>query len=90
LLNKYNSDLQLYSAYTTQEDQRKSQFWAEFFGALAAGLSNSSSGIPVYDADECVGPIIMGECKGTIVPKSAYRKRCYGEMLNGRCTGPMF
>jgi hypothetical protein len=51
---------------------------------------DNSGGIPVYDADECIGPIIMGECKGSILPKKAYHKKCYGKMLNGRCTGPMF
>lgn len=50
----------------------------------------ASFGQPVYSAGECVGPIIMGECHGAIIPQSAYHQTCYGEMLNGACTGPMF
>lgn len=49
-----------------------------------------SSGQPVYSADECIGPVINGECHGQILPKPGYRPRCYGQMLNGVCTGPMF
>ena len=44
----------------------------------------------VYDASECTGPVIMGECHGGIIPKSAHHPTCHGEMLNGQCTGPMF
>lgn len=44
----------------------------------------------VYDADECIGPIVAGRCQGTILPKKSYHPKCHGEMLNGRCTGPMF
>ncbi len=52
-------------------------------------LSNYG-GTTVYSEDECIGPVIMGKCHGSIVPKSAYHKKCYGQMLNGQCTGPMF
>ncbi len=51
---------------------------------------NNTYGTTVYSRDECIGPVIMGECKGTIVPKGGYHKKCYGQMLNGQCTGPMF
>jgi len=47
-------------------------------------------GIPVYKADECVGPIVNGVCHGGVIPKSAWQTKCYGQMLNGECTGPMF
>ena len=50
----------------------------------------TSDGQTVYSADECIGPVIMGECHGSILPKSAYHPTCYGTMLNGQCTGPMF
>lgn len=50
----------------------------------------SVGGIPVYRADECTGPVINGECHGSIIPKSAVPQRCYGTMLNGQCTGPQF
>lgn len=52
--------------------------------------SVDSAGQPVYSPNECTGPIVMGVCNGQIVPQSAYHARCYGEMLNGVCTGPMF
>jgi hypothetical protein len=44
----------------------------------------------VYDPSECIGPVIMGRCQGTIVPNKAYHPTCYGVWLNGTCTGPMF
>jgi hypothetical protein len=44
----------------------------------------------VYDGSECIGPVIMGRCEGTILPKKAYHPTCYGTWLNGKCTGPMF
>ena len=44
----------------------------------------------VYRRSECIGPVIMGECKGTILPDSPYHPTCHGTMLNGICTGPMF
>lgn len=44
----------------------------------------------VYDADECVGPVIMGRCRGSILPKKARHPICHGVWLNGRCTGPVF
>jgi hypothetical protein len=44
----------------------------------------------VYSPDECIGAIVNGVCHGSILPKSAYHRTCYGEMLNGQCTGPMF
>ena len=44
----------------------------------------------VYDPDECIGPVILGECKGTVLPNKAYHPTCHGQWLNGQCTGPMF
>jgi hypothetical protein len=48
------------------------------------------NGRKVYDASECIGPVIMGECKGSILPDKAYHPTCHGEWINGQCTGPMF
>ena len=45
-------------------------------------------GTAVYSAGQCIGPVIMGVCQGSIVGVPA--ARCYGTMLNGQCTGPMF
>ena len=47
-------------------------------------------GQKVYSADECIGAVVNSVCHGTILPKGGYHKTCYGEMLFGRCTGPMF
>ena len=44
----------------------------------------------VYDAGECIGPVIMGRCRGTILPNKSYHPTCYGEWIGGRCTGPLF
>lgn len=46
-------------------------------------------GTPVYPKSACIGPVVNGVCQGTIQPTDPKPKRCYGEMLNGRCTGPM-
>jgi len=51
---------------------------------------SSGGGIPVYTPDECVGAVVAGKCHGSITPKKAYRKKCYGQMVHGKCTGPMF
>lgn len=48
-----------------------------------------SQGVPVYRSDECAGTIVAGVCHGTVIPKQAYRPRCYGQMLNGVCTGTL-
>jgi len=48
------------------------------------------SGQTVYDASECTGPVINGRCHGSILPNKAVHKKCYGTMLFGKCTGPMF
>lgn len=47
-------------------------------------------GQKVYKADECIGPVIMGKCEGSILDKGGYHPTCHGEWLNGQCTGPMF
>lgn len=44
----------------------------------------------VYSEDECIGPVIMGRCHGSILPNMAYHPTCHGTWLNGQCTGPMF
>lgn len=47
-------------------------------------------GTPVYPASDCIGPVIMGICHGSILPSQAVPQRCYGTMLNGSCIGPQF
>lgn len=64
--------------------------------AGAAQYSNSHSlgeavmDNKVYSADECIGPVIMGRCHGSVIDKGGYHPTCHGEWLNGHCTGPMF
>lgn len=52
--------------------------------------SDALPGIPMYPASSCIGPVIMGECKGTILNPGPAPKRCYGTVLNGKCIGPEF
>jgi hypothetical protein len=48
-------------------------------------------GQTVYSQRECIGAVVMGECHGSILPDySRPHPTCYGQMLNGTCTGPMF
>ncbi|SRR5579883_2413936 len=47
-------------------------------------------GATVYGPGECVGPVIMGECHGAIVPQAGYHRTCHGAWMNGQCAGPMF
>jgi len=54
------------------------------------GGSVYSQGQPVYSPDECTGTVVAGVCHGQILPQAAYHPQCYGQMLNGVCTGPMF
>jgi len=51
---------------------------------------NAGGGQTVYSPSECIGPIVMGVCHGAILPHSATHPTCYGQMINGICTGPMF
>lgn len=53
-------------------------------------IRKNNHGTTVYSPEECIGPLIMGECKESILPKGGYHKTCYGQMLNGQCIGPMF
>lgn len=46
-------------------------------------------GTPVYQASECIGAVVAGVCHGSVVPDGV-PQRCYGQMINGQCTGPQF
>ena len=50
----------------------------------------SKPGTPVYPKSSCIGAVVNGVCHGEIGGVHPNPKRCYGDMLNGRCTGPMF
>jgi hypothetical protein len=48
-------------------------------------------GQSVYSRQECIGAVVNGQCYGSILPDySRPHATCYGHMLNGICTGPMF
>lgn len=48
-------------------------------------------GQTVYSQRECIGAVVMGQCHGSILPDySRPHPTCYGQMLNGMCTGPLF
>ena len=55
-----------------------------------ATIQDFSAGQTVYSSRECIGAVVMGVCHGAILPQSANHPTCYGQMLNGICTGPMF
>jgi hypothetical protein len=61
--------------------------WSSLYGAAPTA---GTAGTPVYSAGECIGPVIMGVCHGSVIDTTPARPRCYGTMLNGQCTGPMF
>lgn len=69
-------------------ESRKKQ--NSLFNRFGLGSDAKEHGITVYSEDECIGPVIMGECKGAILPKFGYHKKCYGTWLSGRCIGPQF
>jgi hypothetical protein len=52
--------------------------------------SNNGGGQTVYNANECIGAIVNGQCHGSILLNRAYHPTCHGQMINGTCTGPMF
>jgi hypothetical protein len=52
---------------------------------------NIGEGQTVYSPRECIGAVVMGVCHGSILPDySRPHPTCYGQMLNGICTEPMF
>jgi hypothetical protein len=54
-------------------------------------VPNFGDGQTVYSPNECIGAVVNGQCHGSILPDySRFHPTCYGQMLNGMCTGPMF
>ena len=49
-----------------------------------------------YRASDCIGSVVNGICYGSISPEgqigaaTGQRPKCYGQMIAGQCTGPMF
>jgi hypothetical protein len=60
--------------------------------AVSAGSGGPMGmGQTVYTPNECIGAVVNGQCHGSILPDySRPHPTCYGQMLNGMCTGPMF
>nr|WP_180202429.1 hypothetical protein [Pseudomonas sp. SbOxS1]NYU01860.1 hypothetical protein [Pseudomonas sp. SbOxS1] len=46
-------------------------------------------GQPVYRAQDCIGAVVNGVCHGS-TGAAQPKATCYGQMLNGQCTGPQF
>jgi hypothetical protein len=67
---------------------------APSLSAASSGLGSAPSfgtGQTVYTAHECIGAAVNGQCYGSILPDySRPHPTCYGQMINGICTGPMF
>lgn len=59
---------------------------------MGTGLGGSmEGGQTVYSPNECIGAVVMGQCHGSILPDyGRAHPTCYGKMINGICTGPMF
>ncbi|VVP08669.1 hypothetical protein [Pseudomonas fluorescens] len=46
-------------------------------------------GQPVYRSQDCIGAVVNGVCHGS-TGAAQPQATCYGQMLNGQCTGPQF
>jgi hypothetical protein len=88
LRQTYEADLAAYR--TTSAAARPAPVYSNEGPVPAPNLGAPAIGQEVFSFNECVGPIVMGVCHGAILPHSAYHPTCYGQMLNGICTGPMF
>lgn len=42
---------------------------------------------PVFAADRCLGPVVLGECKGSIAATGNIQSYCAGKFVNGECLG---
>ena len=64
-------------------------------GGVAAP-SATSNGTPVIRESACIGAVVYGVCHGVPTPEAQIKMhtgqmpRCYGAMIGGTCTGPMF
>ncbi len=53
-------------------------------------VADPFAGIPMYPRSSCLGAVVMGVCKGEILHIGPVPRRCYGEILNGKCTGKAY
>jgi hypothetical protein len=57
---------------------------------IGTGLGGAmEGGQPVINSGDCIGAVVAGVCHGTPAP-GAPTATCYGQMIGGICTGPMF
>lgn len=103
-LSKQNSQIILNRIYVYYDALQQAKLTATslYIAFLQSSWQNRNSNIhrysfpaieqdnTIYSPDECIGPVIMGECYGTILPKPGYHEKCYGSWLNGQCIGPQF
>jgi hypothetical protein len=83
----YEADLSGYQA--TAAATRPQPVYSNQEPASAPLPQMPEFGQPVISSQDCIGPVVAGVCHG--VPKAgAPTATCYGQMLNGMCTGPMF
>lgn len=49
-------------------------------------------GQPVYQAGDCIGAFVNGQCYGSPTPRAQVEQgeRCYGTMVAGECIGARF
>jgi hypothetical protein len=89
----YEADLSLYRATPKLVIGAGSSAPPSASASVGSGLLGGplAWGQTVYSQQECIGAVVMGQCHGSIL--SDYGRphpTCYGQMLNGMCTGPMF
>jgi len=55
------------------------------------GLSepNTVNQHKVFPASDCIGAVVNGICHGSVID-TGQGMTCHGEMLDGKCTGPLF
>ncbi|MDP6413773.1 MAG: DUF3192 domain-containing protein [Gammaproteobacteria bacterium] len=83
---KNNNQVSKSPVTDTEISSDEEEFWVTDPGAG----KDQSSGIPMYPRSSCIGAVVMGVCKGEILHLGPVPKHCYGEMLNGKCTGKAY
>jgi hypothetical protein len=47
-------------------------------------------GVIVYDESQCAGTFAHGLCRGQSRPRTSLEPVCHGQIIDGRCAGPIF
>ncbi|MGV7235833.1 MAG: hypothetical protein ACQ9ET_06175, partial [Nitrosomonadaceae bacterium] len=88
--NSQQQSQQLYQQQLRQLQQNNDALMRYNYQQLNSWSQNSSKKknniTRFYSPEECLGPVVNGQCLGVISPKppSTY---CYGTVVNGRCLG---